>query len=386
MTAAHCIHHSAADDIVIVVGINSYMSPAIDHKYQVVSFMHPGFEHRQFAAYRDIALIVLESCVSDVKGPFPRLAMDKDGAGLTCGEVNTVGFGRYDHIPPNLFVADGRLRSVSEHQIFHSDSVCKEAFVTYMTEILFKTKVVTDSTHKILSESIDATVGCYGGEPPAVREGYPCQGDSGGPVFDKRAGLVVGITSFSSEVCGTLPNYYTKVSGFTDWLYNQIKKIPAICESDNDLEYLNTGRKLGEKDIANIWDPLGGDDLENLIDNIVGASYGLCLEAFDNLNMAFQNPMVSTEVVGSRCTAFLGCLEKSTATEIDDIMNTIQLSYPADIETVDAPLHVKLALSRVMLCGSAFDSYYDSWHEEFRVTSHYMDRAGVREECGTVTV
>lgn len=386
LTAAHCVQHSAVDDIIVVVGINSYMSPSIDQKYQVVSFMHPGFEHRQFAAYRDIALIQLTTCVSSPTGRFPRLAIDKDHAGTTCAKVTTVGFGRYDHIPPNLFVTDGRLRSVSENQIFHSDRVCKEAFVTYMTEVLFKRKLVTDSTRKLLSDSIDPTVGCYGGELPAVQEGYPCHGDSGGPVFDKEADKIVGVTSFSSEVCGTLPNYYTKVNGFTDWIYNQLQRIPANCEADNDLEYLNTGRKLGEEDMANIWDPLGGDELETLVDNIVGSSYGQCLEVFDNLNMAFQNSTLSTEVVEIRCGSFLECIERSTAMQVDDVMTTIQLSYPADIDTVDAPLHVKLALSRVMLCGSAFNTYYDSWHDEFQVTSNYMDRAGVKDECETLTV
>jgi hypothetical protein len=379
LTAAHCVYQSTVENTVVVLGRDSVLSPSIDQKYQIASFHHPGFQHRQFSAYRDIALLFLTKCVSSAIR-FPTLSVPGQRVAQECSAVNTMGFGKHDQIPPHLFVTDGLLRSVSALQRFHSQAVCREAFVRYTTQTLYRSRPVTPQTRQLILDSVDENIGCYGGESKAVQRGYPCEGDSGGPVYDAVTGVLVGVSSFSSEVCGTLPNYFTKVSGFASWIFTEIQKHRSpVCESDNDLSYLDVGRRLGKHDVVE-------DTLDLLLKKLTKSVIGRCSPSFTALNAALHTSMVSSASVQEICLSFMTCIESSTSLSRVDITNAFLLAVPVDVESVDESHLEKLVMSRVLLCESEFEPFYDSWHDEQQITASYMDTSPAKDECRTITV
>lgn len=67
---------------------------------------------------------------------------------------------------------------------------------------------------------------CYGDNNSTKKD--TCRGDSGGPIqieFGPKNYMIVGITSFGSEICGSgPPAAYTNVAFYLPWLHSYIKR------------------------------------------------------------------------------------------------------------------------------------------------------------------
>jgi hypothetical protein len=372
LTAAHCIFPSSIEDMVVTVGVGSFLTDSADKIFKKSSIAHPGFQYEQLASRNDLGLVFLETCVTgDVQ--FPLLTATSSPKERACAKVVTYGYGRHEIIPPHLFVADGSLRSLGGSQRFHSDQICRDAYTIYTVKTLYGTGPISETVRSQIAGAITPTIGCYGGDHSAQTEGFPCQGDSGGPVFDADFNTLVGVTSFSSDVCGTLPNYYTRVSSFASWIAREIQKKNLTCDSDNDLRYLAGGsRSLIQT---------AGQPFADILERSLLAASVTCKPLLELLNTALESPTVPLGDIQSSCTAFLACLEEAAETAIIDIMDAILSMFPADVEEIDAPMAKKIFISRILLCSSTYEDYYESWHEEADITFNYMELPHAKEEC-----
>jgi len=78
-------------------------------------------------------------------------------------------------------------------------------------------------------------------EPSILCAGNPgkgiCQGDSGGPLYDEENNVLVGVTSFSSNVCSELPSGFSTVAAEWPWIQETIcsnhglDNNPDFCDS-----------------------------------------------------------------------------------------------------------------------------------------------------------
>lgn len=369
LTAAHCAHHLAASELVVVTGVGAASPEAAIDVFKVTGISHPGFRHQHFAPVNDLALLFLDRCISAIT-VFPMLASGRNSVERSCTQAKTYGFGRHEIIPPDLFIPDGSLRSLTRDQRFHSDPVCREAFTLYTLETLYKSSPVSETINTLIMDSINSNVGCYGGDQKARSKGFTCEGDSGGPVFDSDSNTLVGVTSFSSEICGTLPNYFTRIGPFSRWIYDEIKKNPHTCDRDNDLEYLvQSKRKLEESKNSN-------HPLLNLITRAVTESCSITL-----LNEALSNPTVPTAEIQNLCNSFLACLEDATATPAVDLTSALLAMFPSELEEIAEPMLTKQGISRILLCSSAYETFYENWHLEADITFRYMEMPPAKNEC-----
>ncbi len=341
--------------------------------FNVASVSHPGYHYQHFASVNDIALLFLDRCV-EPRIEFPQLASGRSSVERSCAQASTYGFGRHEIIPPDLFVPDGQLRALSRNQHFHTFEVCREAFSQYTLETLYKSSPASPTVKTLIADSINSNIGCYGGDQRAQASGYTCEGDSGGPVFDTGANTLVGVTSFSSEVCGTLPNYFTRVGPFSRWIYDEIKESRLTCANDNDMEYLVASpRKLEQ---SNVY----GHPLLKLITRAVTES---CASPMTQLNNAVQDPTVPTADIQRVCSAFLICLEEATATPAIDVTSALLSMFPTEVDDIAEPLFTKQSISRILLCSSAYESFYENWHLEANITFRYMEMSPAKNECAS---
>jgi hypothetical protein len=376
LTAAHCIYHLSNDELFVTRG-RKY---ELVENYRVTSVVHPGFHFQQFATKDDIALVFLDNCVSG-NILFPIIAVGSDQKAPTCAPVNTYGYGRNEIIPQHLFVSDGNMRSLTRGQRFHSDQLCRDAFSYFTLETLFQSVSVTDSLRSLIFDSIDDSLGCYGGDPVAQAHGYPCEGDSGGPVIDADAGILVGVTSFSSEECGTLPNYFTQVGKYSSWIADELQKLLGSCDDDNDLSYLFDGRKLEQVKKARGIPIRKPPQTHPLLELITNTAQEPCAPTMELLDEALQNPSVPTKDIQSLCSAFLICVEEGTAMPAVHITTALLSMFPSEVEDIDQPHITKKGISRLLLCSSGYESFYENWHSEADITFRYMQLETARNEC-----
>lgn len=371
LTSAHCIHDVSVEEMVVVVGADNYLSSASEQVYKIASFAQPGFEYRAFAVRNDIALLFLATCVSD-EIEFPKLA-SSDSADSTCSHAMTVGFGKSEQVPAELYVPDGKLRKLSGEQFFHSNEICRNAFVSFILQNRFSSENVPSATKDLIASSIDSSMGCYGGQTADRARGYPCEGDSGGPVLNTASGVIVGVTSFSSQSCGTLPNYYTRVSSYSGWIKSETAKHANECSGRK----AGKGRKLGASE---------KHDLSPVLRQLNTTAIEFCPSALHYVNSIVMSPTTPVASVREACADFISCLDKNSAVRSIHIVNAILDATPStlnDSETV--PVAFRRLVSRLMLCNSEFEMYYHDFETESLATDDFMNKNPAKDECKLIT-
>ena len=374
LTSAHCLHDVTVDEMVVIVGADNYMSAAKEQMHKVTSFAHPGFEYRAFAVRNDIALLFLETCVSQEMS-FPTLAVGEDDD-LTCLPASTVGFGKSEQVPADLFIPDGQLRSLVAPQRFHSHPICREAFVSFVLKTRFMSTTVAQSTHQLISSSIDSTIGCYGGSAEDRAHGFPCEGDSGGPVFSSTTGRLVGVTSFSSQNCGTLPNYYSRVSKYSAWIESQRTKHVHSCTTGRGRTHDHT---LASKSGASSGIP-------HLLSQLNSTTEERCPFAFHLLENLVASSTTPSGVLREACSGFLTCIDEHNPVRSVDIVNELLSVITASLrESTIVPAEFRRLASRLLLCNSEFEMYYDDIRDEADVTLDFMSKSPAKDECKLIT-
>jgi hypothetical protein len=370
LTAAHCIEDVTVETMVVVFNTANYLM-ANSTMVSVSGFSQPGFTYEGFAARNDIALLFLSSCVNFTH--LINVNPTEDGKNdSTCTDVEITAFGKSERIPSDLYVPDGEMRNLHDGQYIHSHEVCKTAFSEYILSIKFGRKYISESTKSLISESIPESVGCYGGEITARVEGYTCDGDSGSPVFSKATGELIGITSFTSEVCGTLPNYFTRVSHFVDWIQAEVAARAIKC--DQGSVHLS---KKSSSHLSNTF-----EKIQPLLTTLSHSIEGECSGPFNILNSLLSTPILQTSAVTVECGIFLTCISSASAVASTDIANALLDAFPRNLEGYDAlPFLTRRAVGRILLCSSAFELYFETIERETQNNSNYMDNAPANTEC-----
>ena len=356
--------------------------------YGVASVSHAGFTYKGFAAQNDIALVFLNRCADRI-GFFPILSADQIQADKMCSTIEAVGFGRSEQIPPFLFVPDGKLRRVNSSQVIHSHVTCKEAFLNYTLKTKFKSKFISAVNRKLLDISIPETVGCYGGESSAISKGYPCEGDSGGAVLLRESHTVVGITSFSSETCGTLPNYFTRVSMYTDWIRGELVRRArrSVCAVNRPLEevFATGASAAAERQLLDAQDSPSHateSETEGVVEDLSLVVHSSCQSEHSALNNTLAQPLLSMGEVRESCLPFLRCIESSSGQSPVDITNKILRLIGSSIDSMKAESNAgRRVAGRLLLCTSRFELHYDTLVDEAAVNASYMDEIPAKAEC-----
>jgi hypothetical protein len=383
LTAAHCFVDVGMTNIVVVAGLADYRSLDTTHVYYISSYSHPGFAYKGFTSVNDIALLFLRECVRSAQVA-PGLRIDNRPGRVgsaTCAPIRTVGFGKHEQMPDKYYIPDGHARELSHNQRVHSDGVCSGAFINYYTRFKMRKKVPTQTSRDLLNTSINKDHGCYGGEPLARDSGYPCAGDSGGPVFNSNTNFLIGVTSFGSEICGTLPNYFTIIEGFASWIKSEItRKKTAVCPGDfgkvddlfvHPVDVTPPERVLEEEIMPTMT-------LEAVVSFLVTKNMGECATAFKALNDYILEPLPVKTTIHHHCSQYVECLCGDDTDKLLELANTVLAVWETGIEdSIDSPN----AISRMLLCTSDYDLYYGSLDDEAVVLSTYFDTIPAKTEC-----
>lgn len=377
LTAAHCIEDLTVESTMVVLGRDPHTS-----ELSVSGFSHPGFKYQGFAARNDIALLFLSSCV-ETGVEFPRISLDESNGDAPCTEIETMSFGKSERIPSDLYVPDGRLRALSENQFIHSHSVCRTAFSEYITKTKFGRNYITETAKSLIDDSVPETIACYGGESTALKTGFTCEGDSGGPVLNKATGEIIGVSSFTSDVCGTLPNYFTRVSNYTDWIRTEIlRKGPLNCNRNDSLKYLSPYFTPAPERKLEIILQKKVQDIASLLFTINESVDHECTKSFGDLNQLLVSTILTSRVVTDECGSFLSCMSNASGISPTDLTNNLLHAFPSNLEgTEGIPFKTRKLVSRILLCTSAIELFFESVQTEAEINATYMDNAPAKTEC-----
>lgn len=385
LTAAHCFVDVGMTSIVVVAGLADYRSLDTTHVYYISSYSHPGFAYKGFTSVNDIALLFLRECV---RAPHttPGLRIDNRPGRVgsaTCAPIRTVGFGKHEQMPDKYYIPDGHARELSHNQNVHSSGVCSDAFINYYTRFKMRKKIPTQTSRDLLNTSINVHHGCYGGEPVARDSGYPCSGDSGGPVFNSDTNYLIGVTSFGSEICGTLPNYFTIIGGFDSWIKSEIsRKKTAVCPGDfktvddlflHPVDVTPPVRALEEETPTMMT-------LDTVVSFLVTKNMGECSTIYKALNDYILEPLPVKTTIHHLCSEYIECLCGDDNDKHLELANSVLAVWQEGIgDSIDS--RNKTAISRMLLCTSEYDTYYGSLDDEAVVLSTYFDTLPAKTEC-----
>jgi secreted trypsin-like serine protease len=388
LTAAHCLFGQNLRELSVLIGTTELHASSSTNKYSISSFSHPGFTYNGFTGYNDLALVFLDRCVPSMSA-FPKLDIGTEER--VCRAVEGMGFGRNEQIPPSMYVPDGKLRSVNLNQYVHSQSVCKSAFVNHLIRTEFNDSPINPTMMTLIETSVSGTVGCYGGDLEAIRSGYPCDGDSGGPVVVKGSQVILGVTSFSAEVCGTTPNYYTRLSEYSAWIQAELtkRKVRKCAHDPPSFERVFsdpiTGtptRSLGNDHFEHVL------DLTEAIDILSNITTTRCKTQFDQLNEYLKSPIPTTRDVRDHCSALARCIDESASVGMAVKMaNTFLYGFPSGAsESTSLTFAQRQSITRLLFCTSEYDSFYRSFEHNSQINEGYMSVAPASTECAAVTI
>ena len=379
LTAAHCLTGYDPRELQIIVDGESVPS-------KISSSANPAFMFNGFTGHNDLSLVFLEKCVTGIVR-FPKLSTGSEES--VCKPVEGLGFGRSEQIPPSLYVPDGKLRSVRSNQYIHSHEVCKSAFVNHLIKTEFRDTPINPTMMTLIETSVSETIGCYGGDMAAIEAGYPCDGDSGGPVVAKDSGTIIGVTSFGAELCGTTPNYYTRVSDYAEWIRAQIirrrrnKCSNDLSSIDDIFSRLPSGspsRKLA-LNTATITEPSSA--MEFFWNSVTST----CKSEFDAIDIYLTSPRPATSEVRERCGTLVNCLDRGPRGNATDTANIFLHAFPAGITDAPALTYAqKRSVSRLLLCTSEYEGYYRSFELNLGINESYMSSTPASNECAAVTI
>jgi len=378
LTAAHCLVGYEIRELNVLVGNSS--TPAT-----IASTVNPAFVFNGFTGHNDISLVFLENCVSEISR-FPLL--DAGIEESVCKPVEGLGFGRSEQIPPSIYVPDGKLRSVTSNQHIHSHEVCKSAFVNHLIKTEFSDTPINPTMMTLIETSVSNTIGCYGGDLAAFEAGYPCDGDSGGPVIAKDTKTVIGITSFGAEICGTTPNYYTRVSEYAHWIRSQLtRRKRNKCPHDPaSLDSIFNHELPGppSRNLAPTGTTLELSEVTDLLTKYANSS---CKPQFDQLNTYLGTSRPVTRGVREKCASLISCLDSGSEANSAKMANTFLHAFPSGIaETTLLTYAQRKSVSRLLLCTSEYEGFYRSFERDTQINESYMNVAPAGSECASVTI
>jgi len=382
LTAGHCLHDFDPRNLIVVAGnVNSTLSP--ENIFQISSISHPHFSYTQFAAENDLGLVFLKSCIPNVFH-FPKLpsGAPDDSGDIQCDSVETVGFGRHEQIPNDYYVPDQKLRILTTNQYIHSREVCETAFSNHLLKTEFKNKPVPESIRSLITSALPKSVGCYGGDEDAIPSGYPCVGDSGGPVISKTSNTLVGVTSFSSEICGTIPNYYTRIGQYAQWIKSEIgRKRRGSCDHD-PVEIFNKPLPVASRSLRHSDLPtstrVGDDDVLSEVISRVGER---CAKEFDGVTHTLNMAVMGVGDVRRSCVEFLTCVSSFTGKPATELTNQILAVFPTGVADMSLHDEQRKLISRLLLCSSEYELFYESFSDQLDANASYMNTAPANIEC-----
>ena len=378
LTAAHCVAgHNIRDLKIFIDSGNS------TDNFMISSFVTPGFTFNGFTGNHDIALVFLDRCLLEAAS-FPIL--DAGIEESVCRSVKGLGFGRNEQVPSSMYVPDGKLRSVETNQYIHSQSVCQSAFINHLIRTEFNDIPINPTMMTLIETSVAEGVGCYGGDLAAIESGYPCDGDSGGPVIALGTRTIIGVTSFGAEVCGTTPNYYTRVSEYTHWIRSEIsKRKKNECPNDPDSfdDIFNApvepspSRKLAMSGPSR--------DLTQVIDALSSITATTCKSEFDKLNSYLVTTSPTTRSVRDHCSLFMACLGGGPS--VTEMANKFLHAFPSGVfESTSLTYAQKRSITRLIFCTSEYESFYRSFEHNSQINKSYMSESPASTECAPVTI
>jgi hypothetical protein len=385
LTAAHCISGNNIGDLRVYIGSgNTTMPPRADN-FMISSLVNPGFTFNGFTGNNDIALVFLERCVPGISS-FP--VLDAGIEESVCRSVKGLGYGRNEQIPSSMYVPDGKLRSLETNQYVHSQSVCKSAFINHLIRTEFNDVPINPTMMTLIEASVSEGVGCYGGDLEAIEAGYPCDGDSGGPVIALGTHTIIGVTSFGAEICGTTPNYYTRVSDYAHWIRSEISRRKRNkCSNDpgsfdsifNAPLKPSTSRKLAMTEPS--------PDLTELIDWLTQITTTKCKSEFDQLNSYLVTAYPTTRQVRDHCSIFVTCVAGGSAGTVTEMANKFLHGFPSGVfESTSLTYAQKRSVTRLLFCTSEYESFYRSFELNSQINKSYMSEAPASTECAAVTI
>ena len=387
LTAAHCIHELDLRNLMVIVGLDDYTKATKANMYSVVAYSNPGFRYQGYTAVNDIALLFLANCAKNESITFPKLATGEKLEESTCSPVQPLGYGKNEQIPNQFYTSNGKLRTFSSPQKTHSREVCLSAFINHSINTVLKDEAITQTTTDLLRHSIPESVGCYGGD--SSEPGYPCDGDSGGPVINKDTNTLIGVTSFSSEICGTMPNYYTQVGKYASWIKSEIaRKKRIICSKDfKSIDTIFNGKvddplveRIKTRKLVSLIVAPGA-----IVDILMNVTKSSCNVQYNRLNDLLIRPEIAPSNIRMTCAGFLKCIDNfSKNIGYKDMANVLLETYPTSINEI-ADISIdddeKKAMSRLLLCTSEYELFYQNIYDETFINQSYFATVG---ECRIV--
>jgi len=195
VTAAHCVDGQRASALKIVAGIFEQSNPSGSQKRSIAKiYQNVDFPGGRMFMTSDVALLKLKAPFN-LNDNVKVISMAEDGDDFEGQTCVLTGWGRYDRTTNDL---SDRLQQLETRCI--SRELCQQGFKSYGWKV--------QDSH-ICFKQAGATA---------------CHGDSGGPAICKKDGewTLAGVTSGGSPYCNKgMPNIYTRISAFRDWIEEQ---------------------------------------------------------------------------------------------------------------------------------------------------------------------
>lgn len=206
LTAAHCVFGSEPRDITVVAGTHDLAYRAYRHGVEKFA-IHP--DYREISS--DIAIITIqENFLFGSK--VQKIGYDGDYDIPPGSSCKFFGWGYLT--PVRIGLNAFQLHGIELKTIPNEDCQAGEYAVTD-TEICTSGSLVQGLC------AVSSAIVCN-----KVYDGYMCgfQGDSGGALTTWDQSNIIGIASYSSQLCGSgLPDVFTRVSKFVDWIKENVE-------------------------------------------------------------------------------------------------------------------------------------------------------------------
>jgi secreted trypsin-like serine protease len=237
LTAGHCVYDTSKsafkfdvpsvplENMFVLMGSSDWKTLDAStgaRLVKAVKVINRGYSRNlKYRLDNDVGLVFLADCVETVSGMIQTipLATSKTEALNSCSPIVSLGFGKHSAVPGEIFVHDGKLRSLYGDTV-HSIDTCQLAYIEGRKREGFSGNL----------DDVDSVMHfCAGGDTvPSL-----CHGDSGGPVISRaRDGSIhqAGIVSFGGlSVCMSSPDYSSRVSAHSAWIRDQILGYRQTC-------------------------------------------------------------------------------------------------------------------------------------------------------------
>ncbi|CAL4121453.1 unnamed protein product, partial [Meganyctiphanes norvegica] len=202
LTAAHCFNGRRSRDVDVVLGeYNLFRDQGYEEYFSISNLeRHPDFADRDSHYRNDLAILTLEKSAKFNSAIRPVCLPSSDAQDFTGLNATALGWGDTDG----------------------DEFIESWAHVLQEVEIPVVGQEECDSRHADIpiKPEIEICAAPFDGGRDT------CTGDSGGPLLVQvnKRWAVIGLVSWGPTRCGSgLPGVYTRVDGFLDWIWDQIR-------------------------------------------------------------------------------------------------------------------------------------------------------------------